>query len=80
MKIMAVITDFRTKLECFAPVRPFQPYVMFVGMTRLERSAWGKHSRLLRKSVNYNRKFFITFGSGARVIKVYTPVIYDWVK
>jgi len=35
-----------------------------------------KHSSLLRKSVNYNRKEFYNIGSWAQCYKKFTPAIY----
>ncbi len=44
-------------------------------VTRLERLARDKHSRLLRKYVNYVRKKFYSTGPGAAIIKLFTAVI-----
>ncbi len=44
--------------------------------SRLERLAKDKHSCLIRKSVNYGRKFFIVHAPGLNVIKIFSSVIY----
>jgi hypothetical protein len=46
----------------------FQPYLQ----TLLLWLAGDKHSSLLRKSVNYGQKSFITLGPGANVIKLFS--------
>jgi hypothetical protein len=43
-----------------------------------ERPARDKCSSLLRTFENYGHKFFITLGPGANVIKLFTPVVYDF--
>ncbi len=48
------------------PSGKFQPYVQH--MTRLEKLAKYKHSSLLRKSVNYGQKSFITMDPGVNGI------------
>jgi hypothetical protein len=45
--------------------------------TRLERLTRDKHSSLLRKFVNYDRKSFMIQTPGPNVIKLFTAVIYE---
>jgi hypothetical protein len=45
---------------------------------RLERLARDKHSSLLHKFANYGQKSFITLGSGPKIIKLITAVIYGF--
>ncbi len=45
--------------------------------TKWEKLAMDKHSGLLRIFVNYSRNFFITFGPGPNVIKLYMSLIND---
>jgi hypothetical protein len=57
--------DFRNKLV-FVPDKPIQPSLMFVGKARgLHKSGAPqrtKHTSLLRKSINYDRKKFYSTG------------------
>jgi hypothetical protein len=74
------IYNIRPRCQCYNTfyVRNLQIFVLSesVCQTRPEKLTNDNHSSLLRKSVIYGKRSFITLGPGVNDIKPFTSVIY----
>jgi hypothetical protein len=68
---------FAGKAGTYPSEAPMALHINSKHHTRLRRIAWGKHSNLLRKSVNYGRNKFYSTGPRVKVIvsDKLTPVL-----